>query len=93
MGTKNNPGKFDCYANAAPDEPMFILLARDADAPALVYLWACMREAMGEEAVKVQEARDCAAAMVVHLEGLGKTPRSVMLQDAETVGELIRKRQ
>lgn len=29
MGTKNNPGEFDCYANAAPDEPMFILLGRD----------------------------------------------------------------
>jgi hypothetical protein len=21
MGTKNNPGKFDCYANAEPDSP------------------------------------------------------------------------
>ena len=21
MGTKNNPGKFDCYANADSDEP------------------------------------------------------------------------
>lgn len=21
MGTKNNPGNFDCYANAEPDEP------------------------------------------------------------------------
>lgn len=29
MGTKNNPGAFDCYANAEPDEPMFVLLARD----------------------------------------------------------------
>ena len=26
MGTKNNPGKFDCYANAKPDEPLFVLL-------------------------------------------------------------------
>lgn len=29
MGTKNNPGKFDCYDAALPDEPMFVLLARD----------------------------------------------------------------
>ena len=29
MATKNNPGKFDCYTNAEPDEPMFILLGRD----------------------------------------------------------------
>jgi hypothetical protein len=29
MGTKSNPGPFDCYAKAEPDEPMFVLLARD----------------------------------------------------------------
>lgn len=40
MGTKLNPGNFDCYENAKPDEPMFILLARDAGAPALVEKWA-----------------------------------------------------
>lgn len=40
MGTKNNPGKFDCYANAHPDEPMFILLGRDERAPELVRMWA-----------------------------------------------------
>ena len=33
MGTKNNPGQFDCYRNAEPDEPMFVLLARDERAP------------------------------------------------------------
>ena len=40
MGTKNNPGKFDCYANALPDEPMFILLARDPSFFKLVSDWA-----------------------------------------------------
>lgn len=40
MGTKNNPGDFDCYANAEPDEPMFVLLARDPLAPSLVRDWA-----------------------------------------------------
>lgn len=43
MGTKNKPGKYDCYANAEPDEPMFVLLARDPLAPFLVSLWAKMR--------------------------------------------------
>ena len=38
MGTKNNPGVFDCYANAEPDEPMFVLLGRDKDAATLVRL-------------------------------------------------------
>lgn len=63
MGTKNNPGAFDCYAAAAPDEPMFVLLGRDRHAPLLVTLWAWMREIDGENAVKVAEARDCAAQM------------------------------
>jgi len=43
MATKNNPGKFDCYANALRDEPMFILLARDPLAPELVEEWAVRR--------------------------------------------------
>ena len=64
MGTKNNPGKFDCYANAEPDEPMFILLARDKHAPILVHFWAVLRELAGEDIAKVREARDCALAMV-----------------------------
>lgn len=42
MGTKNNPAPYDCYANAEPDEPMFILLARDSRAAILVDLWASM---------------------------------------------------
>jgi hypothetical protein len=63
MGTKNNPGKFDCHANAHPDEPMFILLARDPSASFLVGLWAFIRERMGEDPEKVEEARTCADTM------------------------------
>jgi hypothetical protein len=44
MGTKNNPGKFDCYDDAHPDEPMFVLLGRDPAAGSLVRLWARRRE-------------------------------------------------
>lgn len=43
MGTKNNPGKFDCYTNAEPDEPMFVLLARDPAAEYLTAAWAAVR--------------------------------------------------
>lgn len=43
MSTKNNPGEFDCYANAGPDEEMFILLARDPTAAHLVRAWRCLR--------------------------------------------------
>lgn len=43
MGSKIAPGAFDCYANAEPDEPMFVLLARDPDAPNVVRDWAAAR--------------------------------------------------
>lgn len=43
MGTKNDPGKFDCYANAEPDEPMFVLLARDISAKYLTAAWAAIK--------------------------------------------------
>lgn len=64
MGTKNEPGAFDCYANALLDEPMFVLLARDDLASELVGLWADAKEKFGEEdAEKIAEARACATAM------------------------------
>lgn len=63
MGTKNNPGKFDCYENAEPDEPMFVLLARDRHAPALIRIWAERRDAEGEDPAKVNEALACARDM------------------------------
>lgn len=63
MGTKNDPGKFDCYNKADPDEPMFVLLARDKHAPALVRLWGELREIDGEDQEKVNEAYMCAGNM------------------------------
>lgn len=77
MATKNKPGAWDYYANAnaEPDEPLFVLLARDKHAPALVWLWAAMRELDGETRDKVAEARDCTAAMAEWLiENRGKQP-------------------
>lgn len=70
MGTKNNPGTFDCYANAEPDEPMFILLGRDPHAHTAVRKWAEDRMAMIYAGAKpetdihmVKEAHECADAM------------------------------
>jgi hypothetical protein len=72
MGTKNSPGQFDCYAKAEPDEPMFVLLARDPAAPDLVESWANRRLAMINDGLKpesdkamITEARQCAEAMRV----------------------------
>lgn len=63
MGTKSNPGKHDCYEKAHPDEPMFVLLARDPLAPMLIELWAQLREHHAGNTSKVFEARECAVAM------------------------------
>lgn len=70
MGTKNQPGKHDCYKNALPDEPMFTLLARDISAPDLVIQWARQREAKIQDntapvtdELAVNEALNCATDM------------------------------
>lgn len=70
MGTKNDPAAFDCYANALPDEPMFILLARDPDAPKLVEDWAVERAQAVRQGLRpksdmamVDEAQLCARKM------------------------------
>jgi hypothetical protein len=64
MGTKSNPGAYDCYAAAHPNEPMFVLLARDKHAPTLVWLWALLRELDEEDPAKIAEARDCVEDML-----------------------------
>ena len=43
MGTKSNPGKFDCYNKLADDEPFFVLRAKDPTAPGLVMAWRALR--------------------------------------------------
>ena len=71
MGTKLNPGVYDCHARAEPDEPMFTLLARDPQAPKLVEQWAAERWAralrsndpQSDDAKKALEAWRCAADM------------------------------
>ena len=70
MGTKNNPGAIDCYGNALDDEPMFILLGRDPNAPKLVAAWADARELAIHQGLRPQsdmsmvlEAHQCAANM------------------------------
>lgn len=63
MGTKDSPGEFDCYSRAEPDEPMFVLLARDPLAPALVRIWAAWREHTRGKDAKTVEAERCADDM------------------------------
>lgn len=90
MGTKLKPGQFDCYANAADDEPMFVLLGRDPLAPLLVELWAGLRavlvKAEGEPA-KIREARQCAQLMRDY-PVTKKLPVKVSIQE-ETFWEIV----
>ncbi len=90
MGSKNDPGMFDCYANAEPDEPMFVLLGRDKHAPTLVWLWSVLRELDGENPAKIHEARECVVAMIAWLHK--KDKKTVGLGESVLAGvlELIR---
>lgn len=67
MGTKNEPGRFDCFAAALPDEPTFTLLARDPDFFRLVKKWAKRRmkaiqcgDRPQSDVAMVAEAEQCA---------------------------------
>lgn len=92
MGTKNNPGKFDCYGAAAPDEPMFILLGRDPLAPQLVAIWAAVAKLVGtKNPEKIAEALQCSNDMRAYLAKhhqqefpvLDAIERSLMLPDED----------
>lgn len=90
MGTKNNPGQFDCYANAEPDEPIFVLLARDKHAPALVWLWAVLRQLDGEDEAKVKEAHQCVVNMIEWAHEHGRKSCGLGQAALAAVLELIR---
>lgn len=44
MGTKTDPGPYNCLAKAEDDEPYFTVLARDPIAPVIVRLWVHVAE-------------------------------------------------
>jgi hypothetical protein len=69
MGSRHNPGAFDCAHLAENDEPVFTLLGRDALAPILIEWWATNRAGLiqrGErpdtphERHQIAEALKCA---------------------------------
>ena len=43
MGTKNNPGPYDCYAKLEADEPYFVLRGKDPIGWLIVKLWVRIR--------------------------------------------------
>lgn len=90
MGTKNNPGQFDCYAKLEPDEPHFVLRGRDPLAGTLVRAWAdgaeqrlnaviagswiTRRPEIERQQAKIAEARRCANEMDAYCRDHGKLP-------------------
>ena len=62
LNTKANPSRYNCYANARPDEQMFTLLDRDPLAPFLVSIWSKIRMGDLEAASAVFNASTPAAA-------------------------------
>jgi len=88
MSTKRNPGLFDCYAKLGPDEPYFVIRAKDPVGPSTVHDW--VRRRLGRDGhgnPKLVEALVTAAAMegwrLKHMSGqpcgcdLGTTPPHV----------------
>lgn len=82
MGTKNKPGEFDCYANAEPDEPMFVLLGRDPTASFVVEFWIALRRELDDTDPKLAEAGTCARAMAEWAKSKGR--------DVEVVRQAVR---
>jgi hypothetical protein len=86
MGTRNNPGLYDCYKNAQPDEPMFVLLGRDPYAAQLVRLWADARQTEGQDPPHQWiEARACADAMEAWCRALGKLPKRAVSKEKDDI--------
>ena len=79
MGTKLNPGPFDCYVEADDDEPIFVLRAKDPLAPLLVRAWAGMRRGTtygnARELTKRGEAMECADACETWPPGMASPSR------------------
>lgn len=72
MSNKQEEFRRGCFAKALPDEPMFVLLARDPSAPELVEEWATKRmfaiadgERPKSDEAAAEEAMRCAHAMRV----------------------------
>ena len=97
MGTRNNPGAYDCYSAADPDEPMFILLGRDPLAPFLVGWWVGLKSAHDPNASeeKLKEAMETANAMDAWLLKLGKEEklklREAIMQEGLRIAAIIEK--
>lgn len=63
METKANPNPNGCLAKALPDEPFFVLLARDETGPDVIRFWADRRAQIGIEGDRRQDAEQLTEAL------------------------------
>lgn len=102
MGTKQEEMNHGCLAKALDDEPMFVLLGHDAQAPTRVRDWAIQRKAdiaLGRKPMSdmaaVEEAFECAERMEdwrKHNEGKWRTGLFAgQAEPAPTPDEAIRR--
>lgn len=61
-----------CLNTAESDEPLFVLKGRDKHAPALVWLWAVLRELDSEKPEIVANARECCVRMMLWAKDHGR---------------------
>jgi hypothetical protein len=96
MGTKLEELRKGCFARAMDDEPMFVLLARDLDAPRLTRMWADNRETMinlgqkpASDMVQVHEAREAADRMEAWREQNDGTWRKGLFARQEQLSDAV----
>jgi hypothetical protein len=86
MGTKNNPGPYDCYGKADPDEPLFTLRAKDPIAPFLVELWVATRRGQWEKTLDILSHASMSEAVLSRV----STDDYDKLSEAQNTAEAMR---
>ena len=88
MGTKADPGQYDCYGNADLHEPLFTLVGRDPTAGPTVALWVALRRALGDtDEAKLEEAERIADQLAQYGRQQGK---GEAVSRAENLAMLLR---
>lgn len=75
MSTKDMAGAYDCYESAEQNEPMFVLLARDPQAPDTIRWWVEERQLYGTGFVEETDQEREALAVALQMEEWRKINR------------------
>ncbi len=92
MGTKRNPGLYDCHHAADPDEPIFTLRGKDPTSATIVRAWVVLREHLADKGVierdenQVNEALSLASQLEQYARHLGKEEAIDFLRELDPLG-------